>query len=400
MTDNKSAERYYRKSSLTIKIFKYVAVLLLIVFLISCIVIFRRDITVQNIQLLAKYISLDGSSSNYTEEFSVSSNDDSVPIMLRDNLGIIQHNNISLYDLSGQKMFSYNYSYSAPAVTNDEHSIIVYDIKGKELSLFNSFSKIKTLTFEGGIACADIKDDTFAVISSEDSFRSVLSVYEFDSKSNDYVEIYKYKSSSVFLTSVSLSPNSRYVLTTSIEADNGNYTASAMIYDTLSSEQAPLYHSDILSELPVSAGFSDNGNSVYVITDSNVIFYNSHLEMTSTYKFNQSKISNFYTDNNNIILTEKNNLAGKSMLLTCLSQSGDIIFKENIPDEVVDICFGTSSIFALGKNGVYKISIDNQKNISVTTTKISEKYKHILSDTDNNCYVMNTSSVHRIEFSK
>lgn len=400
MTDKKIAEEYFKKSALTIKIFKYIVISLFIIFLISCIVIFRRDITVQNIQLLAKYISLNSSSSVYSDEFSVSCSDDSTAIMLRDNLGIIDNKNIGLYDLSGQKLFSFNFAYSAPAVVYDKHSIIVYDVKGTELSLFNSFSKLKTMSFDGGISCADVKDDVFAVIYNNDSYRSILSVYEYSSKDNDYLETFKFSSSSAFLTSLSISDNSRYLLVSSTTSDSGNYLSSVMIYDTLSDSTQPLHSVQIPAELPVKVGFSNRNNSVYVITDSGIMFLNFNLEQTSYYKFNQSKIDNFYIGSDSIIITERNNLSGNTMLLTAISKSGEAIFKENVQDEIIDVCFGSDCIFALGKKSVHSFDIETDNSVFVKSTYLNEKYYHIVSSTDDICYILNDNSAKRVSFDK
>jgi len=400
MSDKTFAENYYRKSALVTKIFKYITVFLFIVFLISCIVIFRRDITVQNIQLLAKYFSLEGSSSNYSDEFSVSCSDDCIPIMLRDNLGVIDKNNISLYDLSGQKLFSFNYAYSAPAVVYDNHSILVYDVKGTELSLFNSFSKLKNMSFDGGISCADINENSFAVVYRDDSNRSVLSVYDFSSTDNDYLEVFKFSTSSAFLTSVALSDNSRYVLTTGTESKGGNYSSTVMVYDSLSSSVDPLFSTEIVGELPIHSGFADNTNSLFVVTDSGILFFDFSLEQSSYFKFNQSKIDNFYIGDDLIVVSERNNLAGNSMLLTGISKGGDIIFKMNVQDQICDICFGKNSIFALGKNDVFKIDFSYDGTNSVKSATVNEKYHHIVADTDNNCYILNDTIANKVIFNE
>ncbi len=397
MTNNKST--YYQNSAFILKVFKYISILLFVIFLISCVVIFRKDITIENIQLLAKFINFDGSSSNYTDEFTVTAGEDSDIIMLRDNLGIINHNNIGLYDLSGQKLFNYNFSYSTPSVDYDEHSIIVHDIDGNEMSIFNSFSKIKSFKYSGSVLSADVDGDYFAVITKDDAYYAILKVYKYDYQERDYIDIFTLKSSSSYLTSVGISGNGRYVIVSTADADEGKYNCYVNIYNTASNDITPLYSYCIGNELPFEVGFDSHSSSVYAITDSAVHFFDSKLNLTNTYKFNQSKVENYYESDDLLILTEKNNLSGNSVMLIGFSKQGENIFNINVGDEIYDVSIGKKKIFALGKYKVYEFSPDDDKVYSQTNEQaLSSKYFSIVCDTDDNCYVVNDSYVTKIKF--
>ena len=389
---------YYHNSAYVLRILRYAVTFLFIIFLISCIVIFRKDITIENIQLLAKFISFDSSASDYTEEFTITANEDSDIVMLRNNLGIINHNNISLCDLSGQKLFSYNFSLSSPAVVHDDHSIIVYDINGNSLTLFNSFSKIKDFKYKGNVLAADVNDDYFTVITDDDSYNSLLKVYAYSYHERDYIETFTLKSTD-YLTSCGISHNGRFVVSSSVDATEGSFLSKIQIYDTSSKSTTPLYSHVINNEMPIKVGFSEDNQNAFVITDSAIHFFNNRLEAVSSHKFNQSKIQNFYDDDSMIILSERNNLSGNSVLLTGISKSGDVIFENNISDELYDVCIGNEKIFALGKQRVYEFSSEKDSLYSVVKeAELDSKYFSIICDTEDNCYVLSDSYVKRITF--
>lgn len=397
MFSNKSS--YFQKSAFVTRIAKYVSILLFVIFLISCIVIFRKDITIENIQLLAKFISFSGSSSEYTDEFTITAGEDSDVLMLRDNLGIVNHNNISLYDLSGQKLFSYNFSYSVPSVVFDDHSIIVHDIDGNELSVFNSFSKLKSFKYNGSPLSSSVNGDYFAVITKDDSYNALLKVYKYDYQERDYIEVYTLKSSTSFLTAVSVASNGKYVLVSSADSSEGSYNCYVNIYNTTSEKTAPLYSYNIGNELPISVYFSDDGKTSYVITDSAIHFFDDELNLISTHKFNQSKVEDFYTGNDILVLTEKNNLSGNAVMLVGFNTRGENIFNLNVSDEVYDVSIGKEKIFALGKLCVYKFGINSDKEFVLENThELSTKYFSIVSDTNDNCYVVNDSYVTKVKF--
>lgn len=397
MSDTNKTSGYYRHSAFIIRILKYASILCFIVFIISCIVIFKKDITVENIQLLAKYINIDSSSSEYVDEFSITADDDYDIVMLRNNLCIVNNNSISLYDLSGQKLFSYKFALSSPAVVSDEHSILVYDIKGNTLTAFNSFSKIRDFKFQGNVLSAHLNDTFFSVITQDESYNSSLTVFEYKNQERDYVDVYTLKSSD-FLTSSAISHSGRYLVTSSVESLEGSYVCGIHIYDTSSKSVSPAYSHKISDELPIKVGFADNNKSVYLITDSSVHFYNSDFEETFNYKFNQSKIERFYENDEMIILTEKNNLSGNSVMLIGLSKYGDELFQINISDEIYDISIGDENIFALGKLNVYKISQSNDVFEVTGFSNLDSKCFSLVSDTNDICYALNDTTAVKIDF--
>ena len=388
---------YFRKSAFYIKISKFVVIILMLVFAITCIISFRHDITIENIQLLSRFITLDGSSSHYSEEFSVSVREDSEIIMLRDNLGVVSNNNISLYDLSGRKLFSYDYSMSSPSVSHDNHYILVYDVGGSEASVFNSFSKIKTFSFEFPIYAADIKNDHVAFICGNDLSRSVLQIYRFDNKEKDYTLSYS-KESDKFFNSVSLTDNGKNVLASSVSSSGGKYDCSISVFDTKSNSKTPVLDFSTENELPVLTNVNNNGASYFAITDSSVKFFDKNLTETSTYKFNQSKVSDFYSNEKIIVITERNNLSGNSMKLNILDAAGNIIREFTIPDEISDVAIGNKFIFALGENGVYRYSIDAEDTSADSTYSVDTKYHSVVCDTDDNCYIANFTLVSKVSF--
>ena len=399
MNDNKNLKNYYRKSSFVLKITRYVVTLLFIFFIIFTILLFGKDVTIENVQLLSKFISInDGSSLFYTDEFTVTASDDSESFMLRDNLGIVNGNNFSLYYLSGQKLFSYDLSYAFPAVLFNEHNILIYDIGGNKASIYNSFSKIKSFDFDFPIINAYITKDHLAFVTADDSNKSVITVYEYVSSKNNYIEVYKYFSSENYVTSVSLSSSGEHLLVTYADSLSGSFNCSVSVFDIYSDSSTPVHSAKISDELVLNACFT-NKSEIYVITDSGIVFYNSSLEEINKFTFNQSKTSSYFVNDDMIMVTERNNLSGNSMLLNGIDFSGNVLFSINADDEIHDISFGKDKFFALGEDGIYEYSADKDEGFKRSGVYLSNtRFNSIVTDTDNNCYVVGNSYVKRITF--
>ncbi len=391
--DNKTIGNYYKKSAFTVKLLRYAVILIFIVFLISCTLIYRNDITVENIQFLTKYITLGGGSSRYYDhEFSINAFDDSQVFMLRDNLAIVNNTGIALHELSGNKLFNYSYSYSTPAYVSDEHNILIYDIDGNEISIFNSFSRVYSQKYPYSVRCADINENGFAVITGEKGYRSALIVYN-----NNYDEVFKWLSEENYMSALSLSSNGRNAAVATVRSNNGAYKCSIRIFST--SKETPEFISKEFDELPVYLSYSENGKYIYCITDSTIRFYNSDLTELSVHKFNQSKINNFYSSGDMIFITESNNLSGNSVTLTGFNIKGEEIVSINVSDKVHDVSIVNDKIFTLGNDCVYRYEVSETSKGKQTGYKmLTEQYNNILCDSDENCYLANNSSVAKINF--
>lgn len=393
--DNKSLGSYYKKSAFALKLLRYAVILIFIIFLISCTLIYRNDITVENIQFLAKYITLGGGSSRYYDsEFSINAYDDSEIFMLRDNVAIVGNTGIALHELSGNKLFNYTYSYSTPAFVSDDHNILVYDIDGNELSIFNSFSRVYSQKYPYSVKCADINEKGFAVITSDRGYRSALIIYN-----SSFDEIYRWLSEENYLSALSLSPNGRNAAVATVRSDGGAYKCGIRVLNT--SKEEPEYISEEFDELPVFLRYSQNGRQLYAITDSAIHFYNSDLTEITQHKFNQSKINNFYTYEDLVFITESNNLSGNSVTLTGFDTSGNEVVSINISDEVHDVAIVNDKIYTLGNDCVYRYTFGEQnKGSSDGYVMLTEQYNSILCDSDENCYFASNSSVVKAEFNE
>ena len=393
MTENKTGA-YYQKSSFILKITRYIVVLIFIVMLISCTLIYRNDITIENIQFLAKFITLnDGSSHYYNREFQINTTKNSDVFMLRDNVAIVDKTGIALHELSGSKLFNYTFSYSTPVAVKDTHNILIHDVEGNELSIFNSFSKVFTQKYPYSVRSADINNKGFAVITGEKGYRSALIVYN-----ENFKEYFKWLSEENYLSSVTLSPNGKNTAVTTVKADNGSYKSSVRVFDT--SKENPTHVSEEFDELPIYISYSENGKNIYVITDSCIRFYSSSLEEKASYKFNQSKIANYHTHDDLILFTEYNNLLGNSTTITIYKTDGTKISDINVNDSVRDIAFGDDTIYALGLDCVFRYKYSNENNgyKEDGVIPLDEQYSHILCDSENECYIASESTVSRVDF--
>jgi hypothetical protein len=84
----------------------------------------------------------------------------------REGLAIASRERFSIFTSGGRELLSFDHSYGNPALASSEKYILLYDVGGKQFSLYNSFSKVYDKTLENSIYGASIsKKGTFAIIT-------------------------------------------------------------------------------------------------------------------------------------------------------------------------------------------------------------------------------------------
>jgi len=383
-------EEYYRRSSNALRLVRYIVLLIFILFLLSCIFLFRNDITLDNIQYLMKYADFYGSSdTNDTSDISISADSESQMLMLRDNLAVISKSGIGLYEFSGRKLFNYNFSYSNPGIAYDDRNILVYDISGTEISIFNSFSRVYSQKYPYSVKSGCINDSGFAIVTNEKTYRSGVIAYN-----SKYEEVFRWMSADRYVSALALNDIGTRLACCAVTSQNGVYDTKIIIYDLTSGEvDSEISLSD---ELPLKIVYSEDSSRIILITDSMIHFYNTKLEDEKTYKYNQSKIDKYFLSDRMVVISESNNLSGNSMTLIGFDYSGQQLFSENADSKVSDISIGKDMLYALSPQYVYCYAINDDLSVEPEGKfATGSQYRHILSDSSDRYIVADTKSAHR-----
>ena len=394
MNDYNGLKNYFLKTANVLRVARYSVFLLFVIFLLICVSAFGKDITLENFNSILKYVSVhDGTGDMYQGEFSINGSDNARVYMLRDNPAVVQNDNVSLYELTGAKLYSYDISFSYPVVVGDNQNFLVYDLESPSLSIFNSLSKVYTSdSFTAPIRCADINSHGFVAVSNLESYKSVMFVYD-----KDFNEVFRWKSADNYITSVSYGNHGNSIAVSCVNSKDGSFKSVLKVFDK--SKKSVVAEKSFIGEMPVSIRFSTDEKYLYLITDSQIHFYDNSLKEIAVYKFNQSKIDKFYQHEDVIILTERNNLLGNSMTITGLSCNGKILFQHNVADEVYDVKIFGNNFYTLGKKSVIKFSYDSKGNAKKQNEQqIDLKFNGIFTDTEGRCYAYNEAKAYRIDF--
>lgn len=192
------------------RLYKWIVLAFLVVFLLFGLILFENDITVENLRYLIRYLDFSGAGS-YSEETVIHYNADSANRfhVFRGDLARVNEKSVTLYDRKGTAVMTDSFNMSNPVAVCGEKYLVVYDLGGHQLRVYNSFSLLYETSFDYLLQSVSVNSDGyFCVVTSEKSYHSAVFVYD-----EDFKQIQQWFSSDKFAVDAALSDSN--VLTVS-----------------------------------------------------------------------------------------------------------------------------------------------------------------------------------------
>ncbi len=360
---------HYMKLSVRCAVLKWLSLTILAVFVIFSVKNHGDELSFDSIRYIVKYMK-DEPSSLVSNGDSISYDYDSQNkvYLIGDDFAVVGSQGIKIFEFSGKVLFSDNFNYKSPAVVPFGNQLIVYDIGGKEIRFYNSFSETYRLTLESSVYNVSVSNsDCFLVQTSTEGYRSGFQIY-----TKNFKPFFKANYGEFTLQSSSLSPDGKYAVSACFST-TGNVVSHLKIYGT--DVDTVLAECDISGEYPIRTEFVDNENFL-LVTDKCIRKYNVSLENSfSSYYLNNSP-RQYKISDGKIIVTYGTSLLNESTRIEIIDLNGEkSVF--DLPCTSRDVVIDGEYIHLLCNGEIKTYSLNDFKLIHVSP--ISKSFSHIVS---------------------
>ena len=261
-------------------------------------------------------------------------------------LAVASREGISLYTAGGGELFSLTHQYGNPVVISSSKYALLYDLGGKQYSLYNSFSKTFEEKLDYPIFDAVIANNgTYAIVTSSQDYRSVLRVYNNDGTRYDY------NFTSSYIYSVAMSKDGSRIAVALADGEGDGFASEVRVYSVGKSDYKKAETS--FSSVPLEINFFDNGN-LCVVSREGVNLFSRNLKLDEAYQPEKS-IYEYYLSNDGIALAylDQN---GSQTQLVLLDKRGKVKYSEKIAGKVLDIATYEGYLFLQTPSGFTRIN--------------------------------------------
>lgn len=370
---------YYRHSAAVIKTVRFAVLLAFVLFAVYCIGYFSSNLTEDSVRSVINtvYRSFDDLTPSETE-IKIHTDDSSSFIIMHNDLAVVSNAGTELYSFSGDKLLEYDYTYSDAAAVKDGEYLLVYDISGKEVSLYNGVAKLYSTAFEYDVKAADVNSmGYFAVVNSEMTYRSGIIVYG-PKNGGKYGEIFRWMSPDKYVLALSLNSNASELVCAAVFNRSGAFVTELIVYDVNTGEKK---HSVELDDTMImKLGYTDNDGSIYALADGRFLSFDKNLQVKEASEFSRTNAVFFKEAEDMFVVAESNNLSGSSMTINLFGYDAKLYAQLETDEKVLDADFADSRLYVLYKEKLVIYDVENGELSQYTQLPLDVQYKAVRAD--------------------
>lgn len=358
----RAGDTYYATVSARFKVAQRIFVLLLVVFLLFSIFTNIREITYGNLYYFVRDFgnAVDMESTNY-ETLSYDVYRDQNFSLYRGGIAAVSPSNVSVFTATGRRTLKSRSDYVVPyAVTSSEY-LLVYDISGSSFSLYNSFSKIHSESFDYPISDAAISDSgVFALLTRSSANKSVIYVY------NDNIKLTGKYSKNLYALDLSIDKEGERMAVVYYDIGDGRGRSTLVVYDISQrkaeegkelNEDRILFETEVNYLFPLSCAFTDEGNIGFV-TDGSIMIFDKKYELYDKYEYS-GEISAVYTGENGTAVALRSGALNDVNKIIAFDKNGKLLYNEIIRESVREMSLIEGYIFIRSEVGVSRLDTSN-----------------------------------------
>jgi len=363
-----SVEEYYLKLARRTTLAKFICIIIIGCFALFSYSNFKEELTIENFRYMVKFADFGAETVEETASIVYFDSDTSNKgNLLRGDLAVLNTSGIKVYDFSGERLFEQNFKSDYPKMVSNTKNIIVCDIGGYDLQVFNSYSNVFTEKFDypiyGSSASAS---GGFVVVSSAKNYRSAFYVYDGNCR-----VIFKHFFADKYIDCISISEDGKEVVTLLHYSKDGVIISLLMKF-SVDSEQ-PIYQIEFKDELPLQISYMSDG-SYAVLTSEALRFYSAKNTITGEIFFEEKSLLGYEFSNNYAIITFNTVGLSAGTELDVYAKDGSLVAVRSYEGALLDKKLSSDTLYVLSHGLILTIDLKgvNQDKASMVDTEFKE----------------------------
>ncbi|MBP5289495.1 MAG: hypothetical protein J6Z79_06470 [Clostridia bacterium] len=345
------ADKAEAKSGKLIKkyrLYKFVTLGVLVLFLLGGLVLFQKDITLENLRYLVKYVGFYSGTPEGGSTILYDADTENVYGSFRGDLAVVNHGGMSLYDRMGTAVLTDSFNMTNPVMESGDKFLIVYDLGGHNLRVYNSFSLLHEENFEYTIQSVSVNAaGYYSVATAQRSYHAAVVVYN-----DDFKEVFRWLSAEKFVTDCVLTDTEAMYLTT-IRVEGGDLVGEVLELKVGRDEVVSSY--ELTDEMPIDIAWTRKG--VLYLTDTSLRFVSGGEALKSNV-FPTRSLDKAVMGDSLCVVAQNELSVGVSMKLRLFDREGNETASRDFSAQIQDLEVYDEEAILLTYNHLYRLTSD------------------------------------------
>ncbi len=365
---------YYQEVSFRYSSAQVVCIMLLAVFLAVSLMtnasLLSADNFIYFVKDLANSVSLRESEAKDTMVFSADENNQHA--LYRDGLAVLGQQKLTVFTATGREAHSHLLSYRHPRLASSGRYLAAYDLGGKSVSLYNSFTCVKEITTEYAVRFVEAcNKGYYCVITDGAEYASEVVLYD---ESHRRINRYRLEE---YTLCADIKEDASEMMLVSVSAEQGRMTTHVAFAVPGKSEWSRRFA--VSDAYPVACHYTDEGNILLLTTDS-LRLYSADGELLNTQLLGEADIRSFRVDENGCVLIARANAYDATARVMAFDKTANQVYNVLVEDPLYDACYLNGTLALLGEKKL--IVYQNHSNDDVTELTFQGTYHKVLAYED------------------
>ena len=378
-----TVREHYEKLARRTAVIRYTCLILVAVFAVWSFAFHGSELSVENFRYMLKFINLkeeeeapEGNTINFD------GNEGNRGIIFKSDLAVLNEGGLTITGWDGNVTLKSSFQCDHPKMIENGNYLFCYDIGGKEIRIFNSYSQVWSSGDEYEYPIywvAAAKAGGFAVVSSAKGYRSAVYVYD-----GEFRQIYSRLFGDKYVDFVDISEDGKEFITAAHYSESGNVVTVVSRFSV--TEEDPVHVETFIGEVPIGIYYTEEG---YALMTSDALRFFGNADKDSKQKaddilseisFSGKNLLSGKIYKNSALLTYRlDGLAGGTEL-DVYDTDGNIIFTREYGTSLTDAVICGEKVYTLSPGKIAECDIKNEREDEIY--EIPTSFSTLIPDDD------------------
>lgn len=371
---DKPRSEYYENVSVRLGTAQVVLYLVLLAFVVLSFLFNTELITYRNFYLFFQDLNASAETVDVfrTDSLSYPMSEKQSFALYRKGLAVAGNTSVTVFSATGRQIVSESVNYSNPVAVGSGQYLLVYEMGGRQYSLYNSYTQIHAGKSEYPINGAAVSESgAYALISSSRDSTSTVSLY------NDrFKQIGRYGKSG-YVTDVAINEKGTMMAIMTAFSDGGLLSTEVMLIKP--GREEPTAKTTLQYATGVDCAFTEGGG-VSIICSDGIYTLNGSGKITESHSFDGRVLRAYdLSENGACVCLKKNNVSQKNVVIV-FDKNGKVVYNKDVTDSVEQLSRSGRTLFCMTDAEIFKIDLRTgnvasvgMKTVGGTLLAISEQ---------------------------
>lgn len=358
-----TVEAHYMKLARRASLLRYTVLVLIVLFAVYSFSFHSSEITVDNFEYMMKFLNVgEDTEARENTVIAFDGSKGNRGIIYKGDLAVLNENGLTVTGWDGDVILRETFSFDHPKMIENGINVFCYDLGGRELRIFNSYSQLQRTSYDYPIRwLSAAASGEYAIVSSAKGYRSAVYVYD-----KEFRLIFSRLFGDKYVDFVAVSPNGQEFITAAHYSKNGNLITQLSKFSTTSADA--LFTQEFIGEIPLGIYYTSEG--CCLLTTDKMRYLNNENEIVSETAFGERKLlSGKVFGSRTLVNYALEGLSGGTETVVYRAD-GSIEFQKRFATSLSDtlICENTLYTLSPGTLTVFDMESGEEQSFSIPTS--------------------------------